>query len=137
MAATDPALAELIAATIASVDKSLILFGLSGSEMKPAALRAGLTYASEVFADRGYSDDGKLLPRKEKGAVILDVQAVISRAIQMVIYKCIESVSGITIGLEADTICIHGDNPNAPDLVSNMVRAFRQTGIEMISFSGK
>jgi UPF0271 protein len=137
MAAVDPALSELIAAAIASVDKSLVLFGLSGSEMKPAALHTGLTYASEVFADRGYSDDGKLVPRNEKGAVILDAQTVISRAIQMVKNKCVESVSGKSIVLEADTICIHGDNPNAPDLVTNMVRAFRQIGIEMITFAGK
>jgi UPF0271 protein len=55
----------------------------------------------------------------------------------MVKDKCVGSVSGKTIVLEADTICIHGDNPKAPDLVSSMVRAFRQAGIEMKSYAGK
>ena len=136
MAAVDPELAELIATTIASVDKSLILFGLSGSVMKQAASHADIQYASEVFADRACTDNGTLLHRSEKGAVIHDIQTVIDRAIQMVRNKSVETVSGKIIPFEVDTLCIHGDNPVAPDLARNMAGAFRQNGIEMKSFAG-
>jgi len=137
MASSDPELAELIAKAIASVDTSLILFGLSGSEMKHAALNADLKFASEVFADRAYTENGTLLPRSEMGAVLHDMELVISRAIRMVKEKCVESVSGKIIPLEADTICIHGDNPFASDLVRKMAGALRQHGIELKTYSGK
>ena len=137
MASTDPDLAGLIAEVIASVDNSLIFYGLSGSEMKNAALHAGLTFASEVFADRAYSENGTLLPRSEKGAVLHDMKTIIRRTIGMVKDKCVESVSGKIIPLEADTICIHGDNPIAPDLLGNMTVAFGRNGIELKTCTGK
>jgi UPF0271 protein len=135
MASVDPGLAGLIAEVIASVDKSLIIYGLSGSVMKQAALQAGLTFASEVFADRAYTDNGTLMPRSEVGAVLHDMNAIINRAVRMVKENCVESGSGKIIPLEADTICIHGDNPIAPELVGNMADAFRKNGIELKFFA--
>jgi 5-oxoprolinase (ATP-hydrolysing) subunit A len=135
MASTDPELARLIAGVISSVDKSLILYGLSGSEMKQAALQAGLAFASEVFADREYTDKGILLPRSEQGAVIHDTEKIILRAVGMVNEKCVKAASGKIIPLDAHTICIHGDNPIAPELARKMAVAFRQNGIELKSCS--
>lgn len=135
MASADPELAEVIASAVASVDKSLIVFGLSGSAMKHAALRTGLRFASEAFADRAYSDTGALLPRSKTGSVLTDNRIVISRAIRMVREKCVESVTGKIVFLEVDTICIHGDNPSAPSLAREMMQAFLQNGIELKPFA--
>jgi UPF0271 protein len=63
--------------------------------------------------------------------------AIINRAVRMVKENCVESVSGKIIPLEADTICIHGDNPIAPDLAGNMANVFRQNGIELKFFAGQ
>ena len=61
------------------IDDSLILLGLSGSEMLKAAKDKGLRYASEVFADRAYEDDGSLTPRALEGSVITDEDEAIKR----------------------------------------------------------
>src|ERR671918_905303 len=68
MAARDAALADAVARATASVDRSLILFGLPGSELIRAGERAGLATASEVFADRAYEADGTLVSRRKPGA---------------------------------------------------------------------
>jgi UPF0271 protein len=137
LASTDKKTAEIIADAVAGVDASLILFGLSGSQMKTAAENYGLCFASEVFADRAYSDSGKLIPRNQTGAVLHDTGFVIRRALEMVKLKCVSSVTGKNIPIEADTICIHGDNPEAADFVRALYEAFRQNGIQLTSFNRK
>src|SRR5687767_14004121 len=84
MAVRDPALADAIARGTAIIDRTLILFGLPGSELIGAGWRAGLRTASEGFADRAYQNDGALVPRQHQGAVIHDPQSVVQRAVRMV-----------------------------------------------------
>src|SRR5204863_8944841 len=84
MAVRDGALADAIARAVTMIDRSMILFGLPGSELVAAGRRAGLRTACEVFADRAYQPDGTLLSRQEPGAVIHDVATVVQRVIGMV-----------------------------------------------------
>ncbi|MCR4630592.1 MAG: 5-oxoprolinase subunit PxpA, partial [Treponema sp.] len=84
MAAKDEKLALAIAAGIAEVDDSLILLGLSGSELLKAANQVGLKCANEVFADRAYEEDGSLVARTKAGAVITNEDEVIERVIKMI-----------------------------------------------------
>ena len=79
MAAKDEKLALAIAEGIAEVDYSLILLGLSGSQLLTAAATVGLKCANEVFADRAYEEDGSLVARTKAGAVITDEEEVIER----------------------------------------------------------
>src|SRR6185436_14109431 len=83
MAARDEVLADAIARATASVDRSLMLFGLPGSRSLDAASRHGLRAVSEAFADRAYRADGSLVPRSEPGAVIDDADAVVKRAVSI------------------------------------------------------
>ncbi|KAF0811861.1 hypothetical protein IGB42_03671 [Andreprevotia sp. IGB-42] len=111
-AARDAALADLIAGTIHEIDPGLALMGLAGSELIAAGQRAGLATISEVFADRAYLADGSLMPRDQPGAV-LDHEAALAQALTVVNRGGLTAVDGTWLALNADSICVHGDNPHA------------------------
>jgi 5-oxoprolinase (ATP-hydrolysing) subunit A len=136
-AAADYNTAYAVAEAVSNIDRSLILVGLSGSELIRAASDTGLKFASEVFADRAYNEDGSLVPRTQPGAVIHDVDIVTKRAVIMVREKKVTSITGKTIDIEADTICLHGDNPNAALFVRSLRKAFSESMISVEPFGPK
>ncbi len=129
MAAVNEALAVAICEAIYEVDKDLILLGLAGSQHILAAKKVGLRCASEVFADRGYMDDGTLVPRKLPGAMVHDKQLAIARTIRMVKEGCVETISGKIIPIQADSICVHGDNPDAVGFVQEIRACLQDEGV--------
>jgi UPF0271 protein len=131
MAVRDASLADAIARGAAVIDRTLILFGLPGSEILAAGERMGLRTAGEGFADRGYQPDGTLVSRQQPGAVIHDRDAVIRRAVRMVREQIVEAVGGRTVPLAVDTICVHGDTPGAADLASGLRAALSAAGVEV------
>ena len=133
MAARDASMADAIARAVQAVDPSLVLFGLSGSQLVAAGERAGLAVASEVFADRGYRADGSLAPRGTPGAVLTSVAEVARRAVTMATGQGVVSVDGTTIRVKADTICIHGDTPGAAALAQAVRTALTGAGIRVVS----
>jgi UPF0271 protein len=133
MAVRDAALADAIARAAAMIDGGLILFGLPGSQIVEAGKRAGLRTASEGFADRAYQSDGTLVPRQQEGAVIGDAGAVIPRVIRMVRDHVVEAIDGTEVPLVVDTICVHGDTPEAADLAAQIRTALHEAGVEVMS----
>ena len=133
MAARDAGMADAIARAVQTVDPSLVLFGLSGSQLVLGGERAGLRVASEVFADRGYMPDGSLAPRGTPGAVLTSVADVAQRAVIMATGQGVVSVDGTTIRVKADTICIHGDTPGAAALARAVRAALNGAGIRVVS----
>jgi UPF0271 protein len=121
-AARDAAAADAIARAVRSVDPSLALLGLAGSQLVLAAERAGIHALREGFVDRGYQRDGTLILRTEPGALIDDPAIAARRALQMVQEGTVEAVDGTTIALTVDSLCTHGDGPHALAIV----RAVRQ-----------
>lgn len=113
MAAKDGKLAEAIADAVYRIDSNLILYGLSGSKLVDSGKKRGLTVYNEVFADRTYTEDGALTPRKEKNALITDENKAINQVITMVRDGTVISTKGTVINIKADTICIHGDGEHA------------------------
>lgn len=131
MAARDAALAAAIARSVASIDRSLMLFGLAGSRLIDEGRNAGLRTVSEVFADRGYRADGSLVQRSEPGAVLDDSDAVVARALAMVRNGAVTAVDGTRVPLEVDTICIHGDTPGAVECARDLRAALEGAGIDI------
>lgn len=131
MAARDAGLADAIARAVVAVDRTLVLFGLSGSELVAAAKRAGLQAASEVFADRAYLADGGLVPRGTPGAVITDPGTVSERAARMVREGVVMAIDGSRLPLDAHTICVHGDTPRAAELARALRAALIAAEIEV------
>ena len=136
-AATDYIMSMNIVRAVKDLDSSLVLVGLSGSQLIRAARNAGLACASEVFADRAYNDDGTLVSRIVEGAVLHDTDLMIRRVIRMIREKVVESISGRLIPIEADTVCIHGDNETAPEFVKKLAEALRAEGIAVRPPGGK
>jgi 5-oxoprolinase (ATP-hydrolysing) subunit A len=133
-AARDSSAATALAQAIRDVNPSLVLLGLAGSEMARAAAHASLTFAAEAFADRAYKSDGALVPRKERGAVIHDVGAAVKRAVALVKSHTVVADDGSTIGVVAQSLCVHGDNPDALPLLRKLRAALESSGVRIAPF---
>lgn len=131
MAAKDRTIADAVADAVADVDPALILFGLAGSSLVKAGKDRGLQVAEEVFADRTYQQDGSLTPRTQSNAMIQDADLAISRVIRMIREGKVESVDGTDIEMKADTICIHGDEPQALDFAVKLKAGLMAEGIKV------
>ncbi|MDY3071857.1 MAG: 5-oxoprolinase subunit PxpA [Eubacteriales bacterium] len=131
MAGKDAALAAAIARAIYDFDPSLILLGLSGSAMLTEGEKLGLRCAKEVFADRGYNEDGSLVNRKLPGAMITDENLAIERVLRMLEHGEVEAVTGKVIPIEADSVCVHGDNEHAVEFVTKIRAAIEAHGMQV------
>lgn len=129
MAAQDLALADVIARAVAAVDPSMILVGLAGSRLIEAGRRAGLRTASEVFADRAYRADGTLVSRGEPGSVLHDSKAAAARAVAMAREGVVVSAGEVRVPIRADTICVHGDTPDAVHMAAAVRQALAESGV--------
>lgn len=136
MAGKDYALARAVCEAVREVDTGLTLLALSGSEMIKAARDVGIPYASEVFADRGYRSDGSLVPRGQAGAMIEDEDTAAARVVRMAVEGKVTSVDGTDIGIQADSVCIHGDGGRALAFVKKLRDALKAAGIEVRAFTG-
>lgn len=134
-AASDSSAAAAIAQAIRDVDPSLVLLGLAGSEMARAAANAGLAFAAEAFADRAYKPDGTLVPRREPGAVIHDVRAAVKRAITLVKSNTVAADDGATLTVVAQSLCVHGDNPDALPLLRELRSTLESSGVRIAPFA--
>jgi len=133
MAANDSELAMAIAEAVYEVDKNLILVGLANSKLIRAGKDIGLKVANEVFADRAYNPDGTLVSRKKEGSMIHDTNIAITRVLRMVKEGKVEAITGEDIDIQADSICVHGDNPKAVDFVNEIRKALENEGIKIMS----
>ncbi len=120
---------------IKAVDPSLVLMALAGAPIVAQARAAGLTVVCEAFADRAYNADGSLVSRRLPGAVIHDPEQVAERMLRMVTEGKISTIDGVDIPLEAQSICIHGDNPAAVALARALRDTLAARGVELKSFA--
>ena len=131
MAAKDASLSDAICRAIYEYDPSLILMGLANSEMIKSAVKIGLPYASEVFADRAYEDDGTLVARSKPGAMIENEDEAVERVITMIKTHTVKTISGKTIEITPDSVCVHGDSEKALAFVEKIRKALTEEGIEI------
>jgi len=131
MAAENFEIAMIVGEAIKSFDSSLIYCGLAGSQMAKAAETLGLPFASEVFADRSYQPNGTLLARVEAGAVIADADAAAARVLAMVGEGRVVATDGSELAIKADTVCVHGDSPEAVAFAVKIKAALVAQGIEL------
>ena len=117
-----------------AVDPRLMYVALAGAKVELIALVAqevGLKVVFEAFPDRAYTSQGTLLSRREPGAVIQDPKIVANRALKMAKEKRIVAVDGSEIIVEAQTLCVHGDNPKAVELVRAIRETLETNGVEV------
>mgnify|MGYP001173084407 CR=1 FL=1 len=131
LAVRDAATSAAIARAVAAADRSLILFGLAGSEMLEAGRAAGLRVAAEAFADRAYEPDGSLASRRKTGTVIDDPDRVVARVLRMVTDGTVEATDGSTVAIAAETVCVHGDTQGAEQLAAKIRAGLEQAGVAL------
>jgi len=130
MAAVDEGLSDAMARAAKDLG-NVMLYVLSKSKTFEIAKRAGLPVAGEVFADRGYSDDGTLAPRDKPGGMIEDAQKAVKQALAMVEEGYVTSLSGKRVPVAADTLCLHGDQPGAVAFATEIRRVFAEKTIQV------
>ncbi|MFN2305211.1 MAG: LamB/YcsF family protein [Anaerolineales bacterium] len=125
LAAQDINTAEAVAEAVVKFDPALILVGLAGSALIRAGKAFGLHTANEGFPDRAYLADGSLSPRSQPGAVITDPAAVAENALKLVQDGIKTNGKQILI----DTLCLHGDNPQAVNNAQTLRKALTSEGV--------
>ena len=129
MAATDEGLSEAMAR--AAKDLGVMVYTLSNSTMMKVVKQKGVQTVAEVFADRGYSDDGTLAPRDKPGGMIEDKAKSVRQALAMVEEGYVTSLSGKRVAVAADTLCLHGDQPGAAAFAQAIRKAFADRNISV------
>lgn len=128
-------LSEAIAKGVARWDRNVVLVGLAGSVMLDVFRDAGFTVAAEAFADRRYEPDSSLRSRKLEGALIYDPADAARQALSIVQRGMVTSSDGTEIAVNAQTLCIHGDTPGAPQIAAAVAQTLKQAGITLTALS--
>jgi UPF0271 protein len=131
MASERDDIAGAIAAAVHGVDPNLILVAVSGSSLFNAGTAIGLTMASEAYADRTYADDGNMTSRKFSNAMIREPAEAAEQVRRLVVDGIIVSTSGKEIPVNAQSICIHGDEPTGPAVAKAVREMLKAEGIEI------
>ncbi|VEH09038.1 LamB/YcsF family protein [Corynebacterium kutscheri] len=113
--------AHAVIEAILAVDPTLKLMALAGSPIVHWARTAGLSVIQEAFADRAYTDQATLVPRSQPGSVHHDPNIAAAQALAFARNEEITTITGKKITIEADSICVHGDNEAALTLVQHII----------------
>lgn len=128
-AAVDEGQARAVVEAVATWDASLPVMGLPGSVLLAVAADAGLATVAEAFADRGYDAAGRLVPRRDPGALVTDPGLVAERVVRMVRDGVVEAVDGTLVPVAPDSVCVHGDTPGAVAVAQAVRDALAAAGI--------
>jgi 5-oxoprolinase (ATP-hydrolysing) subunit A len=134
-ATEDAPAAEAIARAVKSVDPTLVILAIAGTEIERAAARCGMKAAREIFADRAYTTAGNLVPRSEPGAVIHDAKLAAARVLAMLEAGAIIAVDGTMVPVGIDSICVHGDTPGAVAMAQAVRAALTGAGYRLRAFA--
>lgn len=133
-ACVDHETASAIVHGVKAAHPDLAMLAISGTVLETLSKEAGLTTYSEIFADRGYTDEGTLVPRGQPGAMITDPDAAASRLTGFAKTGLMPTVTGKEIPLQAHSICVHGDSPHAVAMAGSVRAALSADGVSVSAF---
>ncbi|MBA8841374.1 5-oxoprolinase subunit PxpA [Ochrobactrum sp. RH2CCR150] len=134
LAADDRAVAEAIVTAVAALPGKLAILAISGTELELAARMAGLEVFSEIFADRAYMPNGRLVPRSRGGAVLYDADAAAERLVRFLDTGRMPTIEGEPIALAAQSICVHGDTAGALAMAQTIRARLEKAGVSVAAF---
>lgn len=134
VATEDRAVAEAIVRAVRAVDSALAILAISGTVLEHVARDAGIMVFSEIFADRGYTPAGNLVPRGQPGAMIEDDEAATARLLDYLETGLMPTVGGAPVPLAGDSICVHGDSPHAVAMARAIRHELTGHGITIARF---
>ncbi len=130
-AAQNAAIAQAVCRAALKLDAELIVVTLAGSVMAKISQDMGLRTAEELFIDRGYAEDGTLLPRSHPHAIVSDAVEIDHRAELLTTSGVIQTEGGLLLPRHCVTLCVHSDTPNAAAIAARAKQAFRLAGAEI------
>lgn len=133
--AQDAGQADAVIAALLALDPGLTLMGLAGAPILARARAAGLRVVAEAFADRAYTATGALVSRRDPGAVLHDPALVAARMLRLATDGVIEAADGTPLRLQADSICIHGDSPDAVAMARQIRATLLAHGVTIAPFA--
>ena len=135
IAMIDAGAACAIARATRAVDRDLAFLAIAGTELERAGQAQGLVTVREIYADRGYTDEGHLVARSEPGAVLHDAGVAAERAVAMVDAGAVFAVSGKRVEVAVESICVHGDTPGAVAMARAVRAALERAGVTLRPFA--
>ncbi len=135
IAMAEAGVARAIARATRAVDRDLAFLAIAGTELERAGAAEGLATICEIYADRGYGDDGHLMPRDVPGAVLHDANEAAARAVAMVETGAVRALSGKRVAVAIESICVHGDTPGAVAMARAVRAALERAGIALRPFA--
>jgi len=136
MAARDRALADAIAMATRDFDRNLWLVGLSGSALTSAGEAVGLRVAHEAFAERRYEADGTLTPRSHADAIIDSLDESLQQVCRLLREGVVIARTGESVPLRMDTLCLHGDRPDAARFAHSLRETLQSEGVRITALGG-
>ena len=115
--------------------RDVVLVGLAGSPMLDVFRRAGFAVAAEAFADRRYEPDGTLRSRKFEDALIRNPEEAARQALGIAERRVVIASDGSGVSVDAQTLCIHGDTPGAPEIAAAVARTLRHAGATLAALA--
>ena len=131
MACENYDLAKIISESIIEINKDLIFLVPTGSQMEKAGKNLSMKIAAEIFADRNYEDDGNLVSRSKKNAIITDPEIAKKHVIKMVENQALNCYSGKQIPCEIDSVCVHGDGKTAVNTAKQIRKGLMESGVTL------
>jgi UPF0271 protein len=126
--------AAAVAAAVHLVDPTLPVLGMAGSAFFDEAGGLGLRTVAEAFADRAYRPDGRLVSRREPGAVLHDPAAIAERVATMVTSGRVDAIDGTQIAISVESVCVHGDSPGAVQIATAVRERLESGGADIRAF---
>lgn len=132
LAATSGQVADAVVTATRSVCDSYAVMGAPGSCLQAAAERHQRRFVAEAFLDRHYADDGTLVPRSHPQALLGGgPTAVAARAVELALAQKVQALSGAWLHVEARSLCVHGDTPDAVAAAHAVHQALRQAAVTL------
>ena len=133
MAARNKDLADAVVRAVCEIERTLLLFAPGNSALAAAGRTHGLSVVAEVFADRNYLDDGGLVPRTRPDALLHDPEAAAIRVVRMIRDGRVQSIDGADVAINAETVCVHGDTPDAVKFARALRQHLEKQGVKVRS----
>lgn len=133
----EASLAEAVATMLADRWPQLVIYAQAGSQFASIARGRGLPVAEEAFLDRRYLADGGLAPRSAAGATIDDPAEAAAQAVRLAAEGVVRTIDGGELRVAADTLCIHGDGPQAIEIATAVRAALASAGIDVRAATGR
>lgn len=131
MASVNSEIADAILAAISHLPADVVLYAPYNSVIANQALQKSISVKFEAFADRNYNDDLTLVSRKLSNATLHDPEEIFEHVFRMIKEREVTTISGSHKKIIANTLCVHGDNPNALEIITSLSQQLKANNIQI------